>query len=134
MTTRTESASHWTSRDPSTSVIFSIEGSPSSLDGMTSRTRSSARSTGPGGRKPLREATGPERSVLTRTRWPRGFLPAALARRLPEINEPDLYRAIRHQRIPAIKLHGRWFVSVAGLGLVSSMRLADEDLNGGGAA
>jgi hypothetical protein len=56
--------------------------------------------------------TSRRRPEPTHSGWPRGFVPVARIARLPEVAECDLYRAIRLGRVPAIRVHGRWFVRV----------------------
>jgi hypothetical protein len=66
-------------------------------------------------------------------RWPRGFVPAARAGRIPEISETALYRAIRRGEIPAIKVHGRWFVSARALERIFGLgRYLGEELRRNG--
>ena len=79
-------------------------------------------------------ATDNPSKPATEARRPRGFLPISQAGRLPEVCESALYRAIRLRTIPAIKVHGRWFVSANALGWVSGMSLTADSSDEGGAA
>jgi hypothetical protein len=77
-------------------------------------------------RRSMPSAIDNRSKAATELRGPQGFLPAARAGRLPEVCESTLYRAIRLRTIPAVKVHGRWFVSAAALGCVSGMSLTAE--------
>jgi hypothetical protein len=64
-----------------------------------------------------RESHSPDRPMrVPAHRWPRGFVPVARVRRIPEIQAWTVRAAVRRGAIPVIKVHGRWFVSCDALG------------------